>query len=100
MKLKYRQDGSLVTVPIQTPIASTWVSIGNLNGGDLIGYDIDLSILGYTAEPQVWFQPYRCSCVASIYQISPTYCRLWAYNPTGASTTVQRWLKTCEYFSE
>lgn len=98
MKLKCRQDGSLVTVPMQTPIASAWANIGNLNGGDPIGYGIDLSILGCTAEPQVRFQPYRCSCVASIYRISPTYCRLWAYDPTGASTTVQRRLETCEYF--
>lgn len=97
MKLRYRQDGSLVTVPMQTPIASTWVSIGNLNGGDLIGYGIDLSILGYTVEPQVRFQPYRCSCVVSVYQISPTYCRLWVYNPKSTTEVMQGWPKTCEY---
>lgn len=98
MRLKYRDGSLFVSFPAQSPIFSTWVNLGQLAPGDLAGYDVDLSDLGYSAEPQAWFQPYQCSVVVSVYHISPTYCRLWAYNPTGASTTVQGWLKTCEYF--
>ena len=59
VKLKIRDGGSFASLPVQSPILSTWVNLGQLAPDDLAGYDVDLSGLGYSAEPQAWFQPYQ-----------------------------------------
>mgnify|MGYP007039281087 CR=1 FL=1 len=98
MRLKYRNGDSFASLPMQSPIYSTWVDFGTVLAYSTVVSTADLSTLKYTVEPQAWFQPYQGASCVSIWTVSALSCELRAYNPTNAAAHLTGWLKTCEYF--
>lgn len=96
-KIKYRLgDGSIGEVNIPR-VVSSWVNFGVVQPYHTASVSVDLSVFGYTGEPQVWFQPYQGAACVSVGNVTPTSCSLWCYNPTNGEAPMQGWLKSCDY---
>ena len=90
-------DSVSQAIQYRSKVLGAWCNFGSVPAYSTAHFTADLRSLGYTAEPQVWFQPYQGAACVSVGSITQNECVLWAYNPTNAAAVISGWLKTCEY---